>query len=185
MNICMNEQICVCMYACIHAIFGLSLSSSSSSISSTDQYQSETNSLDNVTCIPPISQFIQHIQSFGGCNFWKKVHELPFTHSIYGNEHIQTWTVLTQNMIYLRTKSSICHVYVMVRCARLRFHNTGRRLRRQRSKTNKDTPLLTELLRFPKVRFKRNCMQVGTEYMANCTRVTHVCVQPIYSHQVS
>lgn len=48
-----------------------------------------------------------------------------------------------------------------------------------------DTPLLKELLRFPKVRCKWNFMQDGTEYMVNCMRVTHVCVQPIYSHQAS
>lgn len=74
----------------------------------------------------------------------------------------------------------------MVRHVRLRFHNTGRRLRqRQQPNPNTDTPLLMELFELPKVEFKWNIMQVGTEYMANYTRVAHVCVQPIYSHQAS
>jgi len=50
---------------------------------------------------------------------------------------------------------------------------------------NKDTHLLKELLRFPKARCKWNFMYVGTEYMVNYMRVTHVCVQPTYSHQAS
>jgi hypothetical protein len=50
---------------------------------------------------------------------------------------------------------------------------------------NTNTSLLKELLRFPRVRCKWNFMQVGTEYVVNYMRVTHVCVQPIYSHQAS